>query len=135
MKTQCDNYDDDDDNCHSLTGDNLDVYITCIQGVINAAPLAYILPALCVLKLQQERIAQWRNLPCILTALFGVSISLIGFVLAVVEIAAGLPGCSHGRDLPYCHNQAAAELLLGGKNASGPANWYPQPMMWREDGS
>ena len=102
-----------------------------MQGVINAAPLAYILPALCVLKLQQERIAQWRNLPCILTALFGASISLIGFVLAVVEIAAGLPGCSHGRDLPYCH---VTQLLVGGKNTSSTA-WYPQPMMWRQDGS
>ena len=92
-----------------------------IQGVINAAPLAYILPALCVLKLQQERIAQWRNLPCILTALFGVSVSVIGFVLAVVEIAGGLKGCSHGRDLQYCRH-AMRELLLG-NNASGYPNW------------
>jgi len=96
-----------------------------IQGVINAAPLAYILPALCVLKLQQERIAQWRNLPCILTALFGVCVSVIGLALAVVEIASGMQGCSHGRDLPYCR-----------RGTPHPnASWYPQPMLWREDGS
>jgi len=100
-----------------------------IQGVINASPLAYILPALCVLKLQQERIAQWRNLPCILTALFGVSVSVIGLALAIVEIASGLQGCSHGRDLPYCRRASTEQWL--GRNAS----WYPQPMLWREDGS
>jgi len=86
-----------------------------------------------VLKLQQERIAQWRNLPCIATALFGVSVSVIGLALAIVEIASGLPGCSHGVDLPYCRHHGAPEPLLGNN-----ASWYPeppQPMLWREDGS
>jgi len=82
-----------------------------------------------VLKLQQERIAQWRNLPCILTALFGVSVSVIGLALAVVEIASGLQGCSHGRDLPYCRH-ASTELLLGNNGSR-----YRQPTLWREDGS
>jgi len=97
-----------------------------IQGVINAAPLAYILPALCVLKLQQERIAQWRNLPCILTALFGVSVSVIGFVLAIVEIAKGLPDCIHGRDPEYCL-LAAREPL--------PVNNSGSYLDWRKLGS
>jgi len=103
--------------------------VCVVQGVINAAPLAYILPALCVLKLQQERIAQWRNLPCILTALFGVSVSVIGLALAVVEIASGLPDCSHGRDPPYCRRTAPSTI-----NASWLAQ-APQPMRWRQDGS
>ena len=87
---------------------------------------------MCVLKLQQERIAQWRNLPCILTALFGVSVSLIGLVFAVVEIATGMQGCNHGRDLPYCRRDLP-EVLLGNNDS-----WYPgpsQPMRWRENGS
>jgi len=82
-----------------------------------------------VLKLQQERIAQWRNLPCILTALFGASVSVIGLILAIVEIASGMQGCSHGHDLPYCRRATSQPLL--GNNAS----WYPKPMVWREDGS
>ena len=94
--------------------------------MINAAPLAYILPALCVLKLQQERIAQWRNLACILTALFGVCVSLIGLALAVVKMASDEPLCSHGIDLPYCHQPAAPQQLL--HNGS---HWY----QWRENGS
>jgi len=95
-----------------------------LQGVINAAPLAYILPALCVLKLQQERIAQWRNLACILTALFGVCLSVIGLALAVVEIASDKPLCSHGVDLPYCHGTPTTPLDSNG-------SWY----QWRENGS
>jgi len=104
-----------------------EVGVVAIQGVINASPLAYILPAMCVLKLQQERIAQWRNLPCILTALFGVSVSVIGLALAIVEIASGLPGCSHGRDLPYCHRSLPTNNVT----------YYapPPPMPWRVDGS
>jgi len=93
-----------------------------IQGVINAAPLAYILPALCVLKLQQERIVQWRNLACILTALFGICVSVIGLALALVEIASDEPLCSHGLDLPYCR----VDQLVNNASAS---------YQWRDNGS
>lgn len=72
-----------------------------VQGVINAAPLAYIFPALCVLKLQNERIVSWKNLPVIMTALFGILVSGVGLVMTVLEIADGL-SCSHGAEMPYC---------------------------------
>lgn len=102
-----------------------------IQGVINAAPLAYILPALCVLKLQQERIAQWRNLACILTALFGVSVSLVGLALAIVEMASDEPLCSHGIDLPYCHaTDPLQPAVAAAAAASNGSAWHH----WRENG-
>jgi sodium-coupled neutral amino acid transporter 11 len=96
----------------SLTTDCVGIVLE-LNGVINAAPLAYILPALCVLKLQQDRIASWHNLPCILTALFGVGVSLVGFIMAVIEIAAGLPGCSHGHEMPYCAARPANQTQHG----------------------
>jgi len=99
--------------------------------VINAAPLAYILPALCVLKLQQERILQCRNVACILTALFGIGVSVLGLALAVVEMASDRPLCSHGLDLPYCHAPAAAPAAPGSDLLVRNATWH----QWRHSGS
>ena len=100
--------------------------------MINAAPLAYILPALCVLKLQQERILQYRNLACILTALFGIGVSVLGLALAVVEMASDRPLCSHGLDLPYCHAPAAAAPAASGSDLLlRNATWH----QWRHSGS
>ncbi len=69
---------------------------------MNAAPLAYIFPAVCVMKLQDERLLSVRNIPRIAVATFGILISVIGFVMAVIEMVQGVD-CSHGKDMEYCH--------------------------------
>ena len=74
--------------------------------MINAAPLAYIFPALCVLKLQNERILSWKNLPMILMALFGLLVTVSGFILVMIEIAHGV-SCSHGAEMPYCLSESS----------------------------
>ena len=80
------------------------------QGVINAAPLAYIFPALCVMKLQNERLLSWKNVPCILTAIFGLLVAFIGFIMVLIEIGNGVE-CSHGKELPYCLSDNESEPI------------------------
>ena len=74
------------------------------QGVLNAAPLAYIFPALCVMKLQNDRLLCWKNVPLILTASFGILVSVIGLIMAIIEMVNGVE-CSHGKDMPYCYSE------------------------------
>jgi len=54
--------------------------------VMNAAPMAYVFPALCVMKLQNDRILSWKNVPCILTAVFGILVCGVGVSVAVLEV-------------------------------------------------
>ncbi|KAI0219879.1 putative sodium-coupled neutral amino acid transporter 11 [Lamellibrachia satsuma] len=65
-------------------------FVLELNGVLNAAPMAYVFPALCVMKLQNDRILCWKNIPCILTAVFGILVFGIGLVVAVME--EGPPG-------------------------------------------
>ena len=71
--------------------------------MINAAPLAYIFPALCVMKLQNERLLSVKNIPTIVTGVFGILVAVIGFIMVIVEIANGVT-CSHGKELSYCQS-------------------------------
>ncbi len=68
---------------------------------MNAAPLAYIFPALCVMKLQNERLLSVKNIPTIATGVFGILVAVIGFIMVIVEIAGGIT-CSHGQEMAYC---------------------------------
>lgn len=88
--------------------------------MLNAAPLAYVFPALCVMKLQNERLLCWKNVPRILTAIFGVLVAVIGFVMVCIEIAGGVT-CSHGREMPYC--QAVDEV-----NNGNVSLWWKVPI-------
>ena len=58
------------------------------------------------MKLQNERVLSWKNIPCILTALFGGFVSIVGGILAIYEIIHGLD-CSHGVEPSYCHSGVA----------------------------
>ena len=86
--------------------------LVCFQGVINAAPLAYIFPALCVMKLQNERLLSVKNIPTIVTGIFGILVAVIGFIMVIVEIANGVT-CSHGKELSYCQSSDAESVLNG----------------------
>ena len=72
--------------------------------MVNAAPLAYIIPALCVMKLQNERMISVNNIPYLATAAFGATVSVVGLIMVVVQVVQGLH-CSHGQELPYCANK------------------------------
>ena len=71
------------------------------QGVINAAPLAFIFPALCVLKLQNEKILSMANLDKIAIVAFGVVVCISGGVMCIISMVNGV-SCSHGEEMEYC---------------------------------
>ncbi len=68
-----------------------------------AVPLAFILPALCYLKLDPGRVITWNKLPAFILALFGFCVAIIGTMLAVVRVLDGVK-CSHGKEMEYCFN-------------------------------
>ena len=77
-----------------------------LKGVVNAAPLAFIFPALCVLKLQNDKILSVQNTDKLLIVLFGVLVCFCGFIMSVIEMARGVT-CSHGEEMSYCvHDNA-----------------------------
>ncbi|CAH1788298.1 unnamed protein product [Owenia fusiformis] len=72
-----------------------------LNGVLNAAPLAYIIPPLCVMKLQQEPILCRKNIGPLTCALFGALVCVIGMVMWIYNLAQGVT-CNHGREMAYC---------------------------------
>ncbi|ESO96222.1 hypothetical protein LOTGIDRAFT_174956 [Lottia gigantea] len=84
----------------SMSTDCLGVVLE-FNGVLAAAPLAYIIPSLCVMRLRQEALFSRGNIGPILTAIFGILVAIVGTILAIVN-AVSSEGCSHGKELPYC---------------------------------
>ncbi|CAG2106277.1 unnamed protein product [Medioppia subpectinata] len=72
-----------------------------LNGVLAAVPLAFILPALCYLKLESGRLLEWRKAPAFLLAVFGFAVAIIGTFLAMVRVIDGVT-CSHGKEMDYC---------------------------------
>ena len=80
--------------------------IVSLQGVVAAAPLAFIIPPLCVMKLRQEPVFSKNNIIPILISTFGTLVAVIGFIMAIYKFSEGSQ-CSHGEDMAYCLKPAA----------------------------
>lgn len=72
-----------------------------LNGVLAAIPLAYILPAVTYLKLENGPILSWAKLPALMLAICGATVAVCGSVVAIVDIVGGVT-CSHGAEMPYC---------------------------------
>lgn len=72
-----------------------------LQGVLAAAPLAFIIPPLCVMKLRQEPIFSKDNIIPILITSFGSIVAVVGFIMAIVNFSKGYQ-CSHGAEPDFC---------------------------------
>lgn len=98
----------------SMSTDCLGIVLE-LNGVMAAAPLAFIIPPLCVMKLRQEPIFSKDNIIPIFISTFGTLVAVIGFIMAILNFSEGNQ-CSHGKDIEYCVNK---DLLL--TNATGGA--------------
>ncbi|XP_025093645.1 putative sodium-coupled neutral amino acid transporter 11 isoform X2 [Pomacea canaliculata] len=85
----------------SMATDCLGIVLT-LNGVLAAAPLAYIIPACCVMRLRQEALLSRSNIGPILLATFGTLVAVIGFIMALVDLVSGVSTCSHGAEPSYC---------------------------------
>ncbi|XP_045618735.1 putative sodium-coupled neutral amino acid transporter 11 [Procambarus clarkii] len=97
----------------SLSTDCLGIVLE-VNGIMCAIPLAYILPALCYIKVEEG--APWARNKWTAwgVATFGVVSMIVGMVSLFTNISA-LSQCSHGIQMPYCfstENDTQIELKL-----------------------
>lgn len=86
----------------SMATDCLGVVLE-LNGVLAAVPLAYVLPAISYLKLEEGNLFSKRKLPALCLAVFGTLVAVFGVVFLMVEFDE-IDTCSHGKIMPYCTN-------------------------------
>ncbi|XP_035705613.1 putative sodium-coupled neutral amino acid transporter 11 isoform X2 [Folsomia candida] len=84
----------------SISTDCLGVVLE-LNGILAAMPLAYILPALCYIRLDPSPFLSKHKLPAIATAIFGTLVSITGLIILLVN-GPSTEHCSHGQQMAYC---------------------------------
>ncbi|XP_042891380.1 putative sodium-coupled neutral amino acid transporter 11 [Penaeus japonicus] len=84
----------------SLATDCLGIVLE-LNGIMCAVPLAYILPALCYIKLEEGPLWAQSKWTAWGVAIFGVTSAMVGTVSLFRNIEV-LAECSHGTQMPYC---------------------------------
>lgn len=84
-----------------MTTDCLGVVLE-LNGILAAVPLAYILPALCYLKLEEGPLLSSKKLPALGLFIAGVFVALSGLFLILFNDNADR-SCKHGLDMEYCN--------------------------------
>ncbi|KAK5638683.1 hypothetical protein RI129_012978 [Pyrocoelia pectoralis] len=72
-----------------------------LNGILAATPLAYVLPALCYLKLEEGYIFSRKKLPAVGLALFGLLVTILGVFFICADFNE-VDTCSHGKIMSYC---------------------------------
>lgn len=95
------------------------IVIHMFQGVLAAVPLAYVLPAVSYLKLEEGSLFSHKKFPALCLAVFGVIIAVLGMVMLITN-SNKVDTCSHGNEPPYCLLLVTTgqEVLNGLKNYS-----------------
>jgi hypothetical protein len=77
--------------------------VTLFQGTIGAIPLAFILPALCYIKLESGPVWSRQKMPAVAIAAFGTVISALSILRMVVmaSIRGRLNVCDSASDFAY----------------------------------
>lgn len=72
-----------------------------LNGILAAVPLAYILPAMCYLKLEKGSIFSLDKLPALGLLIAGILAALSGLLLVMFSNQS-MESCVHGKVMPYC---------------------------------
>ncbi|XP_017891436.1 putative sodium-coupled neutral amino acid transporter 11 [Ceratina calcarata] len=83
----------------SMSTDCLGVVLE-LNGILAAVPLAYILPGLCYLKLEEGPVLSSKKLPALGLMSAGVLAAVSGLLLLILNNSSG--SCVHGKVMPYC---------------------------------
>uniref|UniRef100_T1JHR5 Putative sodium-coupled neutral amino acid transporter 11 n=1 Tax=Strigamia maritima TaxID=126957 RepID=T1JHR5_STRMM len=78
-----------------------------LNGILTAVPLAYILPGLSYLKLEDGSIFSTKKLPALLTAFFGIIVAMCGLITTILRFPES-EQCSHGAEMEYCRKDNAS---------------------------
>ncbi|XP_011175926.1 putative sodium-coupled neutral amino acid transporter 11 [Solenopsis invicta] len=71
-----------------------------LNGILAAVPLAYVLPGLCYLKLEEGPIFSSKKLPALGLMTAGILAAISGLLLLIINSSSGT--CFHGKIMPYC---------------------------------
>ncbi|XP_029679402.1 putative sodium-coupled neutral amino acid transporter 11 isoform X2 [Formica exsecta] len=74
-----------------------------LNGILAAVPLAYILPGLCYLKLEEGPILSPKKLPALGLMTAGILAAISGLLLLIINSNSS-GSCFHGKIMPYCVN-------------------------------
>lgn len=77
-----------------------------LNGILAAVPLAYILPALCYLKLEKGSIFSLDKLPALGLLIAGILAAISGLLLVIFSNQS-TESCVHGKIMPYCLSSAS----------------------------
>lgn len=78
-------------------------------------PLAFVLPALCYLKLDPGKLLTWNKLPAFLLVIFGLMVAIIGTIITTINVIDGVR-CSHGMEMDYCFSSKSDILNFNYNN-------------------
>ncbi|XP_074653106.1 putative sodium-coupled neutral amino acid transporter 11 [Tubulanus polymorphus] len=84
----------------SLSTDCVSIVLE-ITGVVTAAPMIFLFPALCYMKLRNEPILSKANVLPTVVVVLGVGVVCVGLYQVIEHLIAGVT-CSHGAEMPYC---------------------------------
>lgn len=84
----------------SIATDCLGVVLE-LNGVLAAVPLAYILPALSYIQLEEGSPLSKKKVPALFLAFFGITVAVLGAVFLFADFNE-IDQCSHGKAMPYC---------------------------------
>ena len=60
--------------------------IFLFQGLVAAIPLAFIIPALCYMKLEEGPLLSQKKGPALLLALFGIAVTTFGTIVIMTKV-------------------------------------------------
>lgn len=107
----------------SMSTDCLGVVLE-LNGILAAVPLAYVLPALCYLKLEEGSVLSGKKLPALGLLIAGIIAATSGLILVIFNNDTA-NSCVHGKIMPYCvsnsANLTAATVSLSTTNPIPPA--------------
>ena len=75
-------------------------YICLFQGLVAAIPLAFIIPALCYMKLEEGPLLSQKKGPALLLALFGIAVTTFGTIVIMTKV---IKNCSILHNFPAIH--------------------------------
>ncbi|KAL0117828.1 hypothetical protein PUN28_008903 [Cardiocondyla obscurior] len=91
----------------SMSTDCLGVVLE-LNGILAAVPLAYVLPGLCYLKLEEGPVLSSKKLPALGLMSAGILAAISGLLLLIINSSSGT--CFHGKIMPYCVDNSTLQL-------------------------
>jgi len=92
----------------SLVTDCLGIVLE-INGLVAAIPLAFIIPALCYMKLEEGPLLSQKKGPALLLALFGIAVTTFGTIVIMTK---GSGECQDVGDMPYCRQLKTSSHIV-----------------------